>query len=409
MLKYVLRTKKHKKEEPDMKYSASLFSQILSLLPHSAFNQIVDCANGNRYAKTFSCWDQLVAMLFCHLGQAHSLREICGGLATCLGKLNHLGVNHVPKRSTLAYANANRPWQMFQSLFFELLNQAKAEAPSRRKFRFKNKLYSLDSSVIDLCVSVFDWAQFRKTKGAVKLHLLLDHDGYLPAYALITEGKVHDVQVARCLGFPKGTIVVFDRGYIDYEMFHQWTNKGVYFVTRLKSNAQYEILDERTPPQRSNIQKDCIIRFTSDKTDHLYRLVVVWDQESQREFVFLTNHLSFGATTIAAIYKDRWQIEIFFKLLKQNLKIKTFVGTSANALKIQIWTALICILLLKILQFRSKLSWSLSNLIALLRFNLFTYRDLWNWINNPFETPLKPPENRQLEFFPIYLGQQKRG
>ncbi len=393
-----------------MKYSSSLFAQLLSLLPRSDFDRIVHENHGNHYAKTFSCWDQLVAMLFCQLGQAHSLREICGGLASCLGKLSHLGVLHSPKRSTLAHANEKRSWLIYKQLFFEVLKQAKEVAPAGRRFRFKNKLFSLDSSVIDLCISVFDWAQFRKTKGAVKLHLLLDHDGHLPVFACITEGKLHDVKIARLLNFPKGAILAIDRAYVDYELFDRWSDDGVYFVTRLKSNAQYTVVEERTPPQRSSVRRDCLIRFNSDKAGgRVYRLVVVWDEKSQREFTFLTNHLKFGATTIAAIYKERWQIETFFKLLKQNLKVKTFVGTSANALKIQLWTALIAILLLKILQFRSKISWSLSNLVAMLRFNLFTYRDLWAWLNDPYSTPLQAPETNQEFLFPDFMGQHQGG
>lgn len=394
-----------------MAYSASLFAQMLSLIPRSSFDHFVRQFQGDRYAKSFSCWDQLVSMLFCHLGNAHSLREICGGLATSLGKLSHLGVRGVPKRATLAHANAKRPWPIFQHLFYALLQQAKDAAPQNRKFRFKNKLYSLDASVIELCASMFDWARFRQTKGAVKLHLLLDHDGYLPAFACLTEGKTHEIQIARLLAFPAGTLLAIDRGYLDYELYGQWTRKGVFFFTRMKSNAVFEVVEERRPPQHSSIRRDDVIRLASakgkDAGDHLYRRIVMWDEEKQKEIVLLTNHLKFGATTISAIYKDRWQIETFFKLLKQNLKIKTFVGTSANALQIQIWTALISILLLKILQFRSKIVWSLSNLVALLRFNLFTYRNLWDWINNPFQTPLKPPETIQSFLFPTYIGQQQ--
>ncbi|MGC9329265.1 MAG: IS4 family transposase [Candidatus Hinthialibacter sp.] len=397
-----------------MAYSTSLFSQILSIIPRLTFDRIVHQFHGNRYAKNFSCWDQLVAMLFCQLGQAQSLREICGGLGACLGKLNHLGLRESPKRSTLAHANDRRSWQIYQQLFFALLEQARSEAPARRKFRFKNKLYSLDSSVIDLCASVFDWAHFRRTKGAVKLQiLLLDHNGYLPAFACITEGKTHDVNLARLLTFAPGTIVAVDRGYFDFDLFRRWTDDRVYFVTRLKCNTVYEVVEERLPPQNSNVIRDRVIRFSSSQGrkagDHLYRVVVVWDEENQREIALLTNHLKFGATTIAALYKERWQIEIFFKLLKQNLKVKTFVGTSANALKIQIWTALIAILLLKILQFRSRIVWSLSNLVALLRFNLFTYRDLWTWIDKPFSTPIKIPDDLQPTLFPTYIGQQVGG
>ena len=224
----------------------------------------------------------------------------------------------------------------------------------------------------------------------MKLHLVLDHDGYLPCFAVITDGKVSDVRVAHMLQFDPGTIVVDDRGYNDYGLFAKWTTAGVFFVTRMKDNACYEVREEREVPQRRNIIKDEIISFTAVKAQedcpHLLRRIEVYDPEMDRTFVFLTNHLTLGASTISAVYKDRWQIELFFKALKQNLNIKTFVGTSANALKIQIWTALITMLMLRYLQLKSKYSWSLSNLVSLLRMNLFTHRDLWEWLDKPFET-----------------------
>ncbi len=230
----------------------------------------------------------------------------------------------------------------------------------KRKFRFKNKLFSLDATVIELCLSLFDWATFRQTKGAVKLHFLLDHDGYLPVFATVTEGDVHEINIARNLTFPKGSILAIDKGYTDYSQFAQWTNDGVYFVTRQKGNAAYRVINERSVPQYRNVLKDQIIEFTGyySKKDcpHRLRRVEVLDAENNRIIVLLTNHLTFGATTVAAMYKDRWQIEIFFKTIKQNLKIKTFVGTSKNALLIQIWTALIAILLLKFLRFRSSMT-----------------------------------------------------
>jgi hypothetical protein len=296
-----------------------------------------------------------------------------------------------PSRSTLAYANEHRPWQLYRAVFQELLGRCQGVAQGRTKFRFKNKLVSLDSSVIDLCVTLFDWAKFRRTKGAVKLHLLLDHDGYLPSVAVITEGKRHDIRVARQLRFEAGTIVVMDRGYNDYEWFGRLTRDGVFFVTRLKDTAVYKVVERRAVPERSTIVRDEVIRLTGadapSKCPYLLRRVEIDDPEMKTRLVFLTNHLKFGATTIAAIDKDRWQIELFFKALKQNLKVKTFVGTSANALKIQMWTALIAMLLLKYMQLRSQFAWSLSNLIALLRMNLFTHRDLWAWLDEPFEGP----------------------
>ena len=380
--------------------SVSIFGQLLNLFPRNEFYGAVRRHDAERYAKGFSCWEQFVAMLFCQLAQAHSLREICGGLACCVGKLAHLGVQRAPKKSTLAYANEHRPWQLYQTLFGQLLAKCRAVAPRGTKFRFRNKLYSLDSSTIDLCLSLFDWARFRQTKGAVKLHLLLDHEGYLPTFALITTGKVHDVKVAQRLGFPAGSIVVMDRGYNDYRMFSRWTEAGIYFVTRLKRNATYRVVERRRAPKHLGILCDQVIRLTGltarRDCSHRLRRIKYRDPVTGEVLVFLTNHLTFGSSTIARIYKDRWQIELFFKALKQNLKIKTFVGTSANALRIQIWTALIAILLLKYLQFRSRLNWALSNLVAFLRWNLFTYRELWAWLDRPFQTPPYEPLAQQL-------------
>lgn len=377
----------------------NIFGQILQIFSKKDFYQTVSETKAEKAAKGFSCWQQFVAMLFCHLGQAHSLREICGGLASGFGKLKHLGILSAPKRSTLSYANEHRPWQLYQKLFYQLLKKCEALSTGKNKFRFKNKLFSLDATVIELCVSLFDWATFRQTKGAVKLHLLLDHDGYLPVFADITEGIEHEVNIARNLSFPKGSIVVIDRGYTDYALFSKWTSDGVFFVTRQKSNAKYRVVEKRPVPKNRNILKDQLIEFTGyyseQKCPCRLRRIEVWDKKNERLIVLLTNHYKFGATTISAIYKDRWQIEIFFKTIKQNLKIKTFVGTSPNALMIQIWTALISILILKYIKFRSTFGWSLSNLVAILRLNIFTYRDLWVWIDSPFETPQTIPKPEQ--------------
>ncbi len=365
--------------------SHSLFGQILSLISRSEFARHVKDLKVERYAKGFRAWDQLVAMLFCHLAQAKSLREITGGLKTCLGKLNHVGLDSAPARSTLAYANAHRPWELFQRVFNGLVGVCQQAAPKHR-FRFRNPIRSLDATVIELCQSMFDWAKYVKTKGAVKLHLLLDHDGHLPTWALLTEGKVHEVRVARLLQLSPGSILVIDRGYNDYSLFEAWDDQGVWFVTRLKSNADYQVVVDWTEAAKGKqIRADQIIRLKG--TERELRRVVVWDDEKREEVEFLTNHMTFAASTIAAIYRQRWQIELFFKALKQNLKIKTFVGTSANAVHIQVWTALIAILLLKYLQFKSRLGWALSNLVALVRWNLFTYRDLWKWLDDPYHTP----------------------
>jgi hypothetical protein len=385
--------------------NASLFSQLLNLINRQRFYELVFRHRSERYAKRFRSWDHFVAMLFCQLAQAKSLREICGGLACCLGKLRHLAMRGAPNKSTLSYANAHRPWQMFEDLFYETLNVCRQAAPAK-KFRFKNKLLSMDSTTISLCLAMFPWAKFRRTKGAIKLHMLLDHDGYLPTYAYIDNAKRHDVTIARKVPLSPGSIIAMDRAYNDYKLYAQWTENGIYFVTRLKDNADYMLQEVREVPQNRNILADELIMFDGYYSKKNYpcplRRIVVWDDENERDIVLLTNHLEFGATTIAAIYKDRWQIEIFFKALKQNLKVKTFVGTSENALYIQIWTALIAMLLIKFLKFKASFGWSLSNLVAFLRWNLFTYRNLWEWIDKPFET--KPVMAKSVQYPLPFMG-----
>jgi hypothetical protein len=372
-----------------------MFSQILKLVPRIEFERMVRQTGAEHAAKGFSSWSQFVAMLFCQLGRAHSLREIEGGLKSCEGKLAHLGIE-APARSSLSYANAHRPWELFQQVFYGLYETVAASVRAPRKFRFKHKLVSLDSTVIDLCLSMYDWARFRRTKGAVKLHLVLDHDGYLPCFGIITEGSVHDVKVAQQIHFAPGTIVVDDRGYNDYRLFAKWTEAGVFFVTRMKDNAQFEVIEEREPPQNRRILRDQTIELSGagaqEKCPHRLRRIEAVREDTGETLVFLTNHHGLGASTIAAIYKDRWAVELFFKALKQNLKIKTFVGTTANAVKTQIWTALISMLLLRYLQLSSRFGWSLSNLVALLRMNLFTHRDLMTWLDAPFATPPNPQQ-----------------
>jgi hypothetical protein len=389
----------------------NIFGQISSLISRTEYETISKEQGANKGLKGFKCWEQFMSMLFCQFSGSNSLREICNGLASSEGKLKHLGMKQSPKKSTLSYANEHRSWKTYKEAFFKILSRLGTEINNggRHKFRFKNKLMSFDASIIELCLSIFDWAKFRRTKGAVKLHLLLDHAGYLPEFVHITDGKVHEVNILKGLKFNSGTIVAIDRGLVDYEMFGKWTETGVYFVTRLKSNAKYKVVEKRELPQNRNILKDELIeleRFYS-KQDCAYklRIVEVWDEEKQDSYVLLTNKLDFGSTTIASIYKDRWQIELFFKALKQNLKIKTFIGTSFNAVMIQIWSALICLLILKYLKARSKINWSLSNLVSLIRLNLLTYRDLWTWLDNPFNTPPITPNSEQFDIF--NLGQQK--
>jgi len=295
----------------------SIFSQLLQFFPRLEFEQLVRKHRAERHARGFTCWGQFIAMLFCQLGQAHSLREICGGLAACEGKLRHLGLSDAPKRSTLAYANEHRPWPLFQSVFEQLYQRCQGLRPPRR-FRFRYPLLTLDATMIDLCASLFDWASYQRTKGAVKLHLLLDHQGYLPQFMVITSGTTHEILVARSLHFQPGTILILDRGYVDYAWFERLTRQGVFFVTRLRHDAHYQVLEERPVPQRGPIISDQIIRLGSHWYRHPspLRRIVVEVPEWDHPLVLLTNHLGLGPTTVARIYRDRWQVEIGFKRLK---------------------------------------------------------------------------------------------
>jgi hypothetical protein len=370
----------------------------LKLIPRAEFDSAVCQHAAERNAKGFTCWGQLVAMLFCQLGSVNSLRDISNGLAASEGKLRHLGLPAAPKRSTLSYANAHRPSALFEDLFYRMLEIARSQAQQsgiRHKFRFKNKLLSIDATTIELCASVFDWAQFRRTKGAVKLHLMLDHDGLLPCYGVITDGKQHEVTVTRQWEFASGTMLVFDRSYTDYAWFERLTQQGVSFVTRLKTNADIIEVENLDLPRRKGLVSDKVICMTQQAAENdnppMMRRIEFFDEEQQRTLVFLTNDMKLAAATVAEIYKNRWQIELFFKALKQSCKVKTFVGTSANALKTQIWTALIAMLLVKILHMKSTFGWHLSNFMVLLRQQLFVYRDLWKWIDDPFQAPETPP------------------
>ena len=377
----------------------SFFQQILELIPRREFDQLVKEHKAERHARGFTSWEQLVSMLFCQFRQAQSLREICDGLASIQGKARHLGISPPPK-STLAYANAHRPPALYEELFYRTVARVQSELAPRHKFKFKNPLLSMDASLIELCAQAFEWAQYKQQKGAVKLHMVLDHSGHLPVFCAITEGNVHEIRIARGLEFPAGTILTFDRGYVDYEWFRAMSLKKIWFVTRLRDTARFTVVEDHKvtgavvmSDQTILLEKHRVYGFAPLR---LRKIVV---QSDKGPFEVFTNNFKLAASTIAEIYRQRWQIEIFFKAIKQNLRIKSFVGTSANALQTQVWSALITIVILKYLQLRSRLGWSLSRLVALIRMHLFTYRDLWTWIDDPFSLPdLEPPPQLSLQF-----------
>ena len=382
-----------------MAHHNTVFSQILKLVPRHEFESLARKHHQGRKLRKMTRWSQFVSLGLAQLAGRASLRDVVSNLKAQAGKLYHLGCGEV-NRSSLARINEHQPHSLYEALFGKLLARCQALGP-RHRFRFKNKLYSLDASTIDLCLSVFPWAKFRTTKGAVKLHVGLDHDGYLPSFVQITEGRVHEVSLARKLDLPGGSIVVFDRGYTDYAWYNHLNSKGIYFVTRQKKNACYTVIKRRSASRASGITSDQTIRLTGTKADQcpiLLRRIGYRDPETGKHYVFLTNAFQLSASTIAAIYKERWQIELFFKWIKQNLKIKSFLGTSRNAVMTQIWVAMCMYLLIAYLKFLSKLGLGMQQILRLLQLNLFERRDLMALLRGGPPQPLTSPLQTRLQF-----------
>ncbi len=381
----------------------TIFSQILQQIDRNLFHKAVTEYQTDKHSKGINSWTHLTAMLFCHLSKAQSIREITNGLLSASGNLNHLGIQgKCPSRSSLSYINEHRDWRMFREFYFLLKeNLQKKGHLKRKKFKtIKRKIYLLDSTIISLCLKVFDWAKYRQEKGAIKLHTLLDYDGCMPSYLFMTEGRQADVKHAHYMLLPKKSVVVADRGYQDFSMLSDWSKRDIYFVIRLKKSINHEMVKEFPLKENDNknILKDELIELTEQESKDHYpkaiRRVAVYDETNKKVIELITNNLTWTASTIAELYKQRWMIEIFFKELKQHLKIKSFIGTNENAMWIQIWTALITLLLLRYMKETAKYGWSLSNLIAFLRMNLFVKILLLEWLNNPF----KPREDFSLNF-----------
>lgn len=379
---------------PEIK--VNLFSQILKLIDREKINQLVKKHQSNKHSKGINTWTHLVSMLFCHLAKVSSLREISNGLRSATGNLNHLGVEIAPSKSTLSYINQHRNWEVFRDMYFTLLEALEPSLALQRRYatRLRRKIFLMDSTVVSLCQSVFDWAHFRARKGGIKLHTVLDYDNCLPTFLHLTEARKHDSTIAKQVEFPQGSVVVMDRAYLDFDWLYVLDSIGVFFVTRLKSNVLFETV-ARYEGGKPYQLKDEDIRLLSPKGQRQYpkdlRVVTAYDPDKEENILLLTNNTSWTAQTISELYKSRWEIEIFFKHIKQVLKIKTFVGTSQNAVMIQIWTAVITILILKYLLCKAKYEWSLSNLVGFLRINLMVKINLWRWLNQPFVRPGQPP------------------
>lgn len=379
----------------------TLFSQIVSKLCRQKFTTLVKEYQTDKHEKGYNSWTHLVAMLFCQFAKSQSVRDISNGLKSATGNLNHLGIQRAPSKSSVSYQNKHRNWELFRAYYYQLLGSLGQQAGFRQvKFKIKSKIFLLDATTISLSLSLFDWAKYKTNKGAVKMHTLLDYDGNLPAYVNITNGKTADNKGAYEVPLLKGSVLVADRFYNDFHLLNIWDSKAVYFVVRHKENIQYTVIKENKLPddRHQHILKDEIIELknkaSKDKYPKRLRRIAVWDDINKQVIEIITNQMTWTANTIGELYKSRWQIEIFFREIKQLLHIRSFIGTTENAVMIQIWTALITILILKAMKAMAKFNWHLSNLVAFIRLNLFVKIDLQLWLDKPFEQCHEPPKNK---------------
>ena len=321
----------------------TLFSQIIQNLDRLSFNKLVSKHQTDKHSKGFNSWSHVISMLFCQFAKSQSVRDISSGLRSATGNLNHLGLSKAPSKSTVSYQNKHRDWELFKDYYFELLSSLGNQVGFKQvKFKIKSKIFLLDSSTISLCLSLFDWAKYKTHKGAVKLHTLLDYDGNLPAYVNITDGKTADNKGAYDIPLLKRSVIVADRFYNDFHLLNVWDSKGVFFVIRHKENLQFNRIKENELPKdnHQHILVDEMIELTGATSKKKYsgklRRVAVWDEKNEQTIEIITNETSWTANTISELYKSRWQIEIFFREIKQLLHIKSFIGTSQNAVMIKI-------------------------------------------------------------------------
>lgn len=375
-----------------MAHCSTVLSQIVRIFPRHEFQSLANRHHAGQKFRSFSRWSQFVAMLAAQLTGRSSLRDVVDNFSAQGSKVYHLGIKAF-SRATLARCNEQQPHSLYEALFTRLLARCQSMAPRNKAFKLGGKVYLLDASLVELTLSLFPWAKYQKSKGAAKLHVGLDADGYLPAFVDLTEGREHEIRYARDLELPKGSYVVFDRGYTDYSWYKELTGDGVFFVTRLKSNAIVTSGRKRRGRKSPGVIEDREIRL--GKLPETFRLVTYRDAETDITYQFVTNALDMPAQTVADLYKERWQIELFFKWIKQNLKVKSFLGTSLNAVKTQLWIALCAYLVLSFLKFQSKIAGSLQRMLRILQLNLFERRDLME-LFQPTPGP-KQLQNRQLQ------------
>lgn len=374
-----------------MSHINSIFQQLLKTVSRHDFESLAKQHHIGQKLRSISRFDQFVGMAMSQLSGRQSLRDIEANLQAQRHKLYHLGAKPIA-RSSLARVNEKQPYELYQALFYQLLDRT-SKHPGQHKFRFKNPLYSLDASLIDLSLKLFPWAESGRSNAAVKLHVGLNHGNMIPEFVALGDGNDHDVKQGREFDFPKGSIVVFDKGYLDYAWYKSLTDKGIYLVTRLRTNTVYEVVTEHGVSSDTGVMADQTIRLSSEYAQRrgvpVLRRVVYRDSKTGQCYEFLTNHFHLSANTIAAIYKDRWQVELLFKAIKQTLKLKTFVGRTRNAIFTQIWIAMCVYLILAIVKFISKTGWPVHRIMRVLQLCLFERRSLIDLFN-----PSPPPDLR---------------
>lgn len=381
-----------------MAHCNTVLSQMLKLIPRHEFERVANGVDGKVRSTALSRWSQFTALLVGQLSGRQSLRDIESCLLSQQHLHYHLGVQTVSK-SALARANEQRDAMFYSRLFEVLYDRCLKKAP-RHGFRFKNKLFSLDGSILNASMKLFPWADYNCKKAAFKLHIGLDHDGLIPCFARVTEGRISENEQARLFNAPKGSVVVFDKGYNNYQWHKSLTDKGIYWVTRIRGNAKYKVLERREHTKNPAITSDQIIRYSSTQGDRNklppIRRVGYRDPESGQRYVFITNQFDWSAQTIADIYKQRWQVELFFKWIKQNLKIKSFIGNSKNAVLTQVLAALCVYLLIAFMKFQSKMTHSMQRIIQLLQTNLFSKRELHDLFEKVSPGSNSPPPQLSL-------------
>ena len=382
-----------------MAHNNTLFHSMLNFIPRHQFDALENQHSTGRKARDFTRWNQFVHLMFMQLTGRSSLRDGIQSMNSRIKNLYHIGAKPVA-RSTFADANALRPAALYEALFEKVYQRCRMISP-KHKFKFKNELYSLDATVIDLSLGAFPWASFRRTKSAIKVHTIMNHSGYLPAFVSITDGKKHESKVASSIKLPKGSIVAEDRAYTDYAWFAQLQQNGIFFVTRQKTNAVYKVIERRIVNKKQGLCSDQTIILSGTKghlCPHPLRRVGYRDPQTKKHYVFLTNNFKLSAKTIADIYKERWQIEIFFRWIKQNLKIKAFIGESRNAVMTQVYVALIAYLLLCMFKFMAKISVSLQSLLRVIQLNMFRRCSLKELFEPPTSKANFKHDNKQLLF-----------